>query len=87
MGGIPIWSVVVVCLVVGYILEWIILRMFFGKKKHKTPLAGHLIVDETDPEEGGGVYLTVEIDPKTFKDGQRIELDIWKVNSQEKHGI
>lgn len=82
-----VFVVIGVCVIVGYILEWIILKAFFKRHKQDPPLAGHLIVDDTDPEEGGGLYLTVEVDPKSFKDGQIVELDVWKIKSQEKHGI
>lgn len=48
-------------------------------KRRNLETIGHLIVDGKDPEEGGGVYLQIEVDPKTLKDKAIVQLEVFRV--------
>lgn len=48
-------------------------------KRRNLETIGHLIVDGKDPEEGGGVYLQIEVDPKMLKDKEIVQLEVFKL--------
>ena len=50
-----------------------------NSKRRNLETIGHLIVDGKDPEEGGGVYLQIEIDPKMLKDKEIVQLEGFKL--------
>ena len=77
-------------IVVGLIVLCGILYAFQEKKgkkpepKQEPVIIGQLLVDATDPEKGGGVYLNIRQDPKTLTDGEIVQLEIIRIVPQEK---
>lgn len=68
--------------IIGVATVLIVAFFIFGKEygKKKTPHVGFLMVDDRDPEEGGGVYLITSIDPKTLQEHERVALQVMKVH-------
>lgn len=60
-------------------LVTIIAYWIAGARKKDIKVIGHLIVDAKDQEEGGGVYLQIEVDPKTLKDKAIVQLEVFRV--------
>jgi len=61
------------------ILGLVIAYWVANAKRRNLETIGHLIVDAKDPEEGGGVYLQIEIDPKMLKDKEIVQLEVFKL--------
>ena len=42
---------------------------------------GHLVIDPSDPEEGGGVYLATvnSFDPRDFRDGEELTVKVMRM--------
>lgn len=61
------------------ILGLVITYLVTNTRRRNLKTIGHLIVDGKDPEEGGGVYLQIEIDPKMLKDKEIVQLEVFKL--------
>ena len=59
-----------------------VLAYFLGAFSKK--VSGKLMVDQDEPEKLGGVYLSIQRDPKGMKDGERVMLQVVKFSSQGK---
>lgn len=65
---------IVIMALILIIAYWVV-----NAKRRNLETIGHLIVDGKDPEEGGGVYLQIEVDPKMLKDKEIVQLEVFKL--------
>ena len=78
-----------ICVIAGFLIG-----IYYSKKTEKSSggVIGVLLIDKIHPEVNGGVYSQFFVDPKTFTDGQRIEMDVLLIkeditqNSQQEQG-
>lgn len=70
------WAGVVIIGLMLLILGVLFVRIILRQKQLDIPCSGVLIVDRQDPESKCLVYLQVNVDPTTFKEGQEVKLKV-----------
>ena len=86
------WVIWVILAVMFLFIAWVVYlcykdtesKAMLIKSDADDDSVGHLIIDPSDFENGGGIYLQLDVDPSVFKDEASVKLKIWLVNSHEK---